>query len=71
VVLYQQPGSAVSGMGDADGNRTRDFVHATTRVPFRWGLNHALNLIREGDQHFTILFWDEHTWEFRCWYINF
>ena len=71
VALYLQPGNGLIRMGDADGQPTRDFVHASTRVPGRWGLNHALHLIREGDEHATVLYWDEHSWEFRCWYINF
>lgn len=71
VALYLQPGSEVSTMAGPDGQRTRDYVHANTRVRTRWGINHALHLIRFGDRHATILFWDEHTWEFRCWYINF
>ena len=70
VALYIQPGTKMSSMGDAEGNRTRDYVHATRRIPTVWGLNHALHLIRDGDEHATVLFWDEHTWEFRCWYIN-
>ncbi len=71
VPLYLQPGSGYSTMGDADGSPSRDFVHETTRIPATWGLNHALHLIRAGDEHATVLFWDEETWEFRCWYINF
>jgi hypothetical protein len=71
VALYLQSGSEVSTMGGPDGQRTRDYVHATKRIRTRWGINHSLQLIRSGDRHATVLYWDEHTWEFRCWYINF
>ena len=71
VALYLQPGSAYSTMGDAGGKPTRDFVHETTRIPAVWGIHHALHLLREGDEHATVLFWAEDSWEFRCWYINF
>jgi hypothetical protein len=71
VALYLQPGSEMSTMAGPDGQRTRDYVHATTRLRTRWGINHSLQLIRFGDHHATVLYWDEHTWEFRCWYINF
>lgn len=70
VALYLQPGSWVSTMGDASGVQTRDFVNARTPVRFRWAENHALQLIRFGDEHATILYWREETWEFRCWYVN-
>ncbi len=71
VALYLQPGNGLVRMGDAAGEPTRDFIHATTRVAARWGINHALHLIRDGDEHATVLYWDERTWELRCWYINF
>jgi hypothetical protein len=71
VVLYLQPGSAIVRMGDADGRSTREFASATHLVESTWGLNHALHLIREGDRHATMLLWDQHTWEFRCWYLNY
>jgi hypothetical protein len=58
-------------MGNADGTSTRDFVHETTRIRATWGINHALHLVRFGDEHATVLYWAEATWEFRCWYINF
>ncbi len=70
VALYLQPGTKMSSMGDADGNRTRDFVHATRRIPTVWGLTHCLRLLEKGANHATVLFWDEHSWEFLCWYIN-
>ena len=71
VALYLQPGSSVIRMGDANGEPTRDFYQATRKVEGTWGINHALHLVRFGDRHSVQLFWDEHTWEFRCWYINF
>ena len=71
VALYLQPGSVVSTMADAGGNPTRDFVNEKTRVLRTWQENHSLQLIRFGDEHATVLFWREGTWEFRCWYINF
>jgi hypothetical protein len=71
IALYLQPGSEISTMAGPGGERTRDYVHANTRIRARWGINHALHLIGAGDRHATILFWDERTWEFRCWYINF
>lgn len=71
VALYLQPGSTFSTMGDADGNLTRDFVNETTRVQRTWAENHSLHLVRFGDEHATVLYWRERTWEFRCWYINF
>jgi hypothetical protein len=71
VALYLQPGNQVARMGDADGNSTRDFFQAVRVVHGTWGLNHALNLVRAGDRHAVELLWDERTWEFRCWYINF
>jgi len=71
VALYVQPGSVYSTMGDADGNLGRDFVHDTTPVRRRWVEDHALHLVRFGDEHATVLYWRERTWEFRCWYINF
>ena len=71
VALYLQPGSMYSTMGDADGNLTRDFVNEKTRVTRTWTENHALHLVHFGDEHATVLYWREGTWEFRCWYINF
>ena len=71
VALYLQPGSVISRMGDVDGPPTRAFAEATTRIPMTWGINHALHLVRSGDEHATVLYWDERTWDFRCWYINF
>ncbi len=71
VALYVQPGNAMSGMGDADGQPTREFVHATTRLPGVWVEHHMLVLVKAGDGHATQLFWTERDWVFRCWYINF
>jgi len=71
VALYMQPGSTYSSFGDADGNPTRDFATATRQIRLTWQENHALNLIRFGDEYATVLYWREGTWEFRCWYINF
>lgn len=71
VALYVQPGNGMSRMGDSDGNLTRDFVNASTRVPGVWVEHHCLILVREGDHHATELFWTERAWEFRCWYVNF
>lgn len=71
VALYLQPGSTIVRMGDEGGNPTRDFLHATRRIEQVWGINHALHLIRAGDDYAIQLYWDERTWEFRCWYINF
>ena len=71
VALYVQPGNGMVRMGDADGQPTRDFVNASTRVPGTWVEHHALHLVRFGDQHAVQLFWTEQKWEFRCWYINF
>lgn len=71
VALYLQPGTIYSTMGDEQGNLTRDFVNERTRITRRWGVHHALHLLREGDEHATVLFWGEEGWDFRCWYINF
>ena len=71
VALYLQPGSVYMTMGDAQGQLTRDFVNERTPIQRTWGENHALHLVREGDEHGTVLYWREGTWEFRCWYINF
>lgn len=35
-----------------------------------WSANHALILIRPGDAHDIRLFWNEHDWTFRGWYVN-
>ena len=70
VALYQQPGSDVAKMAGDDGQLTRDFYDATGVVRSTWGLNRKLELIAAGDWHSVNLFWDEKTWEFRCWYIN-
>ena len=70
VALYLQPGNTFASMADAAGEPTRDFVNASTLVQRTWTENHALQLIRFGDEHATILYWREGTWEFRCWYIN-
>jgi hypothetical protein len=71
VALYLQPGNEIRRMVGHDGEPTRDFYHATRVVSARWGLNHALHLTHFGDAYSVHLFWDEATWEFRCWYINF
>jgi hypothetical protein len=71
VALYLQPGSTIVRMGDRDGNPTRDFLHSKRRIEQMWGINHALHLMRAGDDYAVQLYWDEHTWDFRCWYINF
>lgn len=71
VALYVQPGNGMSRMGDANGQPTRAFVDASTRVPGVWAHHHQLILVREGDRHAVQLFWTEDEWEFRCWYINF
>ncbi|MEX0782352.1 MAG: DUF402 domain-containing protein [Dehalococcoidia bacterium] len=71
VALYVQPGNGMSRMGDADGQPTRAYVEATTRVPGAWADHHQLMLIREGDRHAVQLYWTEREWELRCWYINF
>jgi hypothetical protein len=46
VALYVQPGNGMIRMGDAEGNPTRDFVNASTRVPGTWAEHHALHLVR-------------------------
>lgn len=71
IALYMQPGSTYATMADIDGNPTRDFVNDRTQIYVTWRENHALQLIRPGDEHATVLYWLEGTWEFRCWYINF
>jgi hypothetical protein len=71
VALYLQPGSGYASMGAADGKPTRDFVNEHTPIRLTWRENHALHLVRFGDEHATVLYWREGTWEFRCWYINF
>ena len=71
VALYTQPGDTYVRMGDAEGNSTRDFFASTRVVPSTWVEHHSLQLIRFGEEHATVLFWREGTWEFRCWYINF
>ena len=70
VALYLQPGSGYMTMGSADGTPSRDFVNERTPIRLTWRENHALHLIREGDEHATVLYWREGSWEFRCWYIN-
>jgi hypothetical protein len=35
-----------------------------------WTTNHALILVRPGDAHDIRLFWSEHDWTFRGWYVN-
>lgn len=55
-------------LGDADGNPTRDFVHASRHIEGRWR-GYSLRLIRPGEAHSTILFWGP-TGEFLAWYIN-
>ena len=70
LAVYRQPGSRYGTMGDAEGNRTRDFATATTHIELTWKDNHALHLLRQGDNHATVAFWDE-SWKFLCWYINF
>ena len=71
VILYLQPGNEIRRMAGDDGEPTRDFYNATRVVPATWGLNHALYLTDFGEAYSVHLFWDETTWEFRCWYINF
>lgn len=70
LTFYMQPGSRYGTMGDAEGNRTRDFATASTHIELTWEDNHALHLLHEGDTHATVAFWDER-WNFLCWYINF
>lgn len=70
LALYIQPGSQYGSMGDAEGQRTREFATASTHIELTWTGTHALHLLREGEGHATIAFWDEH-WNFLCWYINF
>jgi uncharacterized protein len=45
-------------------------VNAKTPIEITWTGTYALRLVREGDRHATLLFWDEQ-WNFLCWYINF
>ncbi|MGE3074663.1 MAG: DUF402 domain-containing protein [Dehalococcoidia bacterium] len=71
VALYTQPGDTYVRMGNDAGESTRDFFAATRIIESTWNENHALQLIRFGDEHATVLYWREGTWEFRCWYINF
>jgi uncharacterized protein len=71
VALYLQPGSTYARMVHEGGEFTRDFTEATATAETTWGMHHALHLVRFGDEHATILFWAEDTWEFRCWYLNF
>ena len=71
VALYLQPGTEIRRMGMADGSTTREFWRATHVIPATWGVNHVLSLVRFGDGYAIQLFWDEATWELRCWYVNF
>lgn len=71
VALYMQPGNTFSTMGNTDGVQTRDFVNERTPIQLTWRDNHALHLVREGDEHATVLYWREQTWEFLGYYINF
>jgi hypothetical protein len=71
VALYVQPGSEYSTMGNEAGELTRNFVTEKTPIRRTWVENHGLTLVRFGDEHATVLYWREGTWEFRCWYINF
>jgi hypothetical protein len=66
IALYIQPGSTYATMAGADGQPTRDFVNEHNQIYVTWRENQALQLIRPGDEHATVLYWFEGTWEFRC-----
>lgn len=69
-VLYLPIGVSYRRMGGADGNPTREFATATRLIESTWADNNALHLMRPGDGHATILFWNE-AGKFLCYYINF
>lgn len=70
IASYLPIETIVQTMGDAEGNRTREYHRAVQPVTYRWQDHHALHLTREGDNYNVTLFWTE-DWKFRCWYVNF
>lgn len=76
-VLYLRPGTPIKRRVLADGRPTpRDVPYAEqAALPViigdgHWTSNHALILVRPGDAHDIRLFWSEHDWTFRGWYVN-
>ena len=70
VALYLPIGVSYRAMGDADGKPTRDFARATRVMERTWTENYALHLMRPGDGHATVLYWNAAS-TFLCYYINF
>lgn len=71
VALYLHSGSTFARMVQANGQPSRDFTAATGTAETTWEQHHALHLVRFGDEHATVVFWNDETWEFRGWYLNF
>ncbi len=70
VATYLPVGTVFQTTGDAEGNPTREYYRAKSRIYLPWRDHHALHLTREGDNYNVTLFWTE-DWVFRCWYVNF
>lgn len=75
--LYLRPGTPIKRRVLADGRPT------PRHIPYReqaalpvivgdghWLANHALILLRPGEAHSIRLFWAEHDWTFRGWYVD-
>lgn len=76
-MLYLRPGTPVKRRVLADGSPIpRDMSYAERAVlPVivgygHWSANHALILVKPGDAYDIRLFWSEHDWTFRGWYVN-
>jgi hypothetical protein len=76
-MLYLRPGTPIKRRILADGQPIPRDIPYREQVALpvlvgdgTWTTNHALILVRPGDAHDVRLFWSEHDWTFRGWYVN-
>jgi hypothetical protein len=76
-MLYLRPGTPIKRRVLADGQPIPRHLPYVEQAAFPvivgdgiWTANHALILVRPGDAHDIRLFWSEHDWIFRGWYVN-
>jgi len=70
LALYLAHGTPGASMGrDPDGRYLERWVRGDPPTQHPWRRTHVLSLVRPGDAHMLLLFWDE-DWRFLCWYVN-
>lgn len=75
--LYMRPGTPVKLITMPDGELIPRNISFKLRASLprtigetTWTTNHAMMLLRPAEAHSIWLFWSEHEWTFRGWYVN-